>query len=181
MVRGLVDYKSMERTFTLALSYKPYSFISTIFPVSPFTPHECSPFACLAYQRSLIKDDFSTGILPHTLSSVSILIAFPPLFCTRVRGITSNASATALNGHPSTPVTLRALACNPTLIAISVAPPPGARRGLKYALRATLRASARLRSISLSMSLEGPRRRMVHALGFLHSVRNVKYLSGSRK
>lgn len=35
-------------TFTLADSYKPYDFMSTILPVSPLIPHECSPFACLA-------------------------------------------------------------------------------------------------------------------------------------
>ena len=63
---------------------------------------------------------------PRTLSSVRTRIAFPPLFWTRVRGMTSIASATARNGHPSTPVTLLAFCCSPTLIAISVAPPPGA-------------------------------------------------------
>jgi hypothetical protein len=35
-------------TFTLADSYSPYVFISSIFPVSPLIPHECSPLACLA-------------------------------------------------------------------------------------------------------------------------------------
>lgn len=52
----------MKRTLTLALSYKPYFFISTTLPVSPSTPHECSPTACFA------------------LSSVSTLIALPPAF-----------------------------------------------------------------------------------------------------
>jgi hypothetical protein len=130
---------------------------------------------------NIMKYAASIEVSTPTLSSVSTLIAFPPLFCTRVLGTTSIASATALNGHPSTPVTLRAFACKPTLIAISVAPPPGASWGLKYALRATLSASARFRSISLRMSLDGPRRSMVHALGFLHSVRNVKYLRGTHK
>jgi hypothetical protein len=37
-------------------------------------------------------------------------------------------------------------------------------------------ASARLRSISFRMSLEGPRSRMVHTLEISHSARNVKYL-----
>lgn len=111
-----------------------------------------------------------------TLSSVNTRIAFPPLFCTNVLGMTSIASATALNGQPSTPTTLRALACSPTLMAISVAPPPGARVGLKTTFRATDIASARLRSISFRMSFDGPRRRIVHALGVLHSVRKVKYL-----
>lgn len=147
-----------QHTLTLALSYNPYDFISTILPVSPSTPHECSPFACLA------------------LSSVNTRMAFPPLFCTSVRGMTSIASATALNGQPSTPVTPLAFACSPTLMAISVAPPPGARIGLKYTLRATERASARLRSISLRISFEGPRRRIVHAFGSAQAVRNVKYL-----
>jgi phage gp16-like protein len=61
-------------------------------------------------------------------------------------------------------------------MAISVAPPPGARVGLKTALRATDMASARFLSISLRMSFDGPRRRIVQALGVVHSVRNVKYL-----
>lgn len=103
-------------------------------------------------------------------------MALPPAFCTNVRGMTSMASATALKGQPSTPVTLRAFACSPTLIAISVAPPPGANVGLKTTLRATAMASARLRSISLRMSFEGPRKRIVHAFGILHSVRKLKYL-----
>lgn len=63
-----------------------------------------------------------------------------------------------------------------TNMAISVAPPPGARTGLKKTFRATDMASARLRSISLRMSFDGPRRRIVHALGNEHSSRNVKYL-----
>ena len=111
-----------------------------------------------------------------TRSSVKTRIAFPPLFCTNVLGITSIASATALYGHPSTPSTVLAFAWRPTLTAISVAPPPGASIGLKTTLRATDIASARLRSISFRMSLEGPRRRIVHALGVSHSVRKVKYL-----
>ena len=101
-----------------------------------------------------------------TLSSVITLIAFPPLFCTRVRGMTSIASATARNGHTSTPVTLLAFACKPTAIAISVAPPPGAwRKGWDATLRAMDITSTRFRSISLRMSFEGPRRRIVHAFG----------------
>lgn len=106
-------------------------------------------------------------------------MAFPPLFCTSVLGITSIASATALNGHPSTPNTLFAFACNPTLIAISVAPPPGISFGLKTALRATDIASARFRSISWRMSFEGPRSKIVQAFGFLHFVKSVKYSSPS--
>ena len=117
-----------------------------------------------------------TGSVRRTLSSVSTRMAFPPLFWTSVRGMTSIASATARNGQPSTPVTLRAFACSPTLIAISVAPPPGASVGSKKTLRATDIASARLRSISFRMSFEGPRRSTVHALGVAHSVRKVKYL-----
>jgi len=61
-------------------------------------------------------------------------------------------------------------------MAISVAPPPGQRVGLKTTFRATDMASARFRSISLRMSLEGPRRRIVQALGEVHLVRKVKYL-----
>ena len=42
-------------------------------------------------------------IKPLTLNSVNPLMAFPPEFWIRVRGITSNASATALNGPTSYP------------------------------------------------------------------------------
>ena len=103
-------------------------------------------------------------------------MTFPPAFCTSVRGMTSRASATARKGPASTPVTARARACKPTEMAISTAPPPGTSVGLKTTLRATDMASAKLRSISLRMSLDGPRRRMVHALGVVHSVRKAKYL-----
>jgi len=112
----------------------------------------------------------------RTRSSVRARLAFPPAFCMSVRGITSSASATARNGPALTPVTARARACRPTEMAISTAPPPGTSVGLKTTLRATDMASARLRSISFKMSLDGPRRRMVHALGVVHSVRKVKYL-----
>jgi hypothetical protein len=108
-------------------------------------------------------------------------MAFPPAFCTSVRGMTSSASATALKGPASTPVTARARACRPTEMAISTAPPPGTSVGLKTTLRATDMASARLRSISFRMSLDGPRRRMVHAFGVEHSVRKVKYLWEGRE
>jgi hypothetical protein len=37
-----------EQTLTLADSYNLYVFMSTISPVSPLIPHECSPFACFA-------------------------------------------------------------------------------------------------------------------------------------
>ena len=40
-------------------------------------------------------------------------------------------------------------------------------------------ASARFRSISLRISFDGPRRRIVHAFGDLHSSKNEKYLSVS--
>ena len=62
-------------------------------------------------------------------------------------------------------------------MAISVAPPPGAKVGLNTTLRATDMASAKLRSISFSTSLDGPRKRIVHALGVVHLVRKVKYLT----
>lgn len=42
-------------TLTDADSYRPYSFISTILPVSPLIPHECSPFACFAYEISILS------------------------------------------------------------------------------------------------------------------------------
>lgn len=38
-----------KRTLTLADSYNLYVFMSTMSPVSPSIPHECSPFACFAY------------------------------------------------------------------------------------------------------------------------------------
>lgn len=128
------------------------------------------------YQRPVTDMGYQREKRGRTRSSVRTLIALPPLFWTSVRGITSIASATALNGQPSTPVMLRALACRPTLIAISVAPPPGARMGSKKTFRATDMASARLRSISFKMSFEGPRSRIVHAFGVEHSVKKVKYL-----
>jgi hypothetical protein len=40
-----VEWK--EQTLTLAVSYNSYVFMSTMSPVSPSIPHECSPFACL--------------------------------------------------------------------------------------------------------------------------------------
>ena len=123
----------------------------------------------------MLRKDVS-GSQKLTLSSVSTLIAFPPQFCTKVLGITSRASATALKGAPSTPSIALPFLASATLMAISVAPPPGARVGLKTTFRATDMASAKFRSISFRMSLEGPRRRIVHALGDLHSVKKVKYL-----
>ena len=61
-------------------------------------------------------------------------------------------------------------------MAISVAPPPGARIGLKTTFLATDMASARFRSISFKISFDGPRSRIVHAFGDLHSSKNEKYL-----
>ena len=52
--------------------------------------------------------------------------------------------------------------------------------GLNMTLRATDIASARLRSISFKISFEGPRSRMVQALGERHSVRKVKYLQNGK-
>mmetsp|Transcript_115464 Transcript_115464/g.367201 ORF Transcript_115464/g.367201 Transcript_115464/m.367201 type:complete len:204 (-) Transcript_115464:772-1383(-) len=60
---------------------------------------------------------------------------------------------------------------------ISVAPPPGNILGSKMMLRATQKASCKLRSISLSTSREAPRRMTVHALGSSHSVMKAKYSS----
>ena len=61
-------------------------------------------------------------------------------------------------------------------MAISVALPPGVSIRLKTTLQVMDIASARLQSILFGMSLEGPWRRIVHALGISHSVRKVKYL-----
>ena len=90
--------------------------------------------------------------------------------------MTSKASAIALYGAPATPGSNLAFSLNETEMAISVAPPPGARMGLKTTFRATDMASARFRSISFKMSFDGPRRRIVHAFGDLHSSKNEKYL-----
>ena len=133
--------------------------MSTTFPVSPSTPHELPPSACFA------------------LSLVNTRIGLAPAFWMRVRGMTSMASAMALYGHCATPSTDLAFWASRTDTAISVAPPPGESRGWNKTFLATLIASWRLRSISLRMSLLGPRSRMVQAFGFLHLVRNVKYSS----
>jgi hypothetical protein len=93
-----------------------------------------------------------------------------------VRGITSKASATARYGAPATPSMALAFLASATLIAISVAPPPGANVGLNTTFRATDMASARFRSISLRISFDGPRSKIVQAFGDLHSSMNVKYL-----
>lgn len=60
----------------------PYCFISTILPLSPFTPHvELPSCACLA------------------LNAVNVRITLAPQFCINVRGITSNDLANARKGH----------------------------------------------------------------------------------
>jgi len=112
----------------------------------------------------------------RTRNSVSTRIAFPPAFCTSVRGMTSRASATARYGQLSIPCIVFPFFCKLTEIAISVAPPPGDKNGLNTTLRATDMASARLRSISFRTSLDGPLSRIVHAFGAIHFVRNAKYL-----
>lgn len=90
---------------------------------------------------------------------------------------TSSAVARAVYGHCLTPVTDLAFSCRSWETAISTAPPPATREGSRARFRATPKASWRLRSTSFRMSLLGPRRRMVHALGSLHSVMKVKYSS----
>jgi hypothetical protein len=106
-------------------------------------------------------------------------MTLPPQFWIKVLGITSKASAIALYGAPATPGSNLAFSLNETEMAISVAPPPGARIGLKTTFRATDMASARFRSISFKMSFDGPRKRIVHAFGDLHSSKNEKYLNVS--
>ncbi len=61
--------------------------------------------------------------------------------------------------------------------AISAAPPPGTNLGSRRTLRATCIASCRLRSTSLSTSLDAPRSRTVQALGSSHSITKQKYSS----
>ena len=51
--------------------------------------------------------------------------------------------------------------------------------GLNTTFLATLMASAKFLSISFKISFDGPRSKIVHALGDLHSSRNVKYSSPS--
>ncbi|KNC25553.1 hypothetical protein FF38_12977 [Lucilia cuprina] len=58
-----------------------------------------------------------------------------------------------------------------------MAPPPATKRGSKTKLRATCKASCKLRSVSFKISLEAPLNKIVQALGSLHSVMKVKYSS----
>mmetsp|Transcript_40509 Transcript_40509/g.95940 ORF Transcript_40509/g.95940 Transcript_40509/m.95940 type:complete len:216 (-) Transcript_40509:917-1564(-) len=137
----------------------PSSFMSASCPVSPLMPHVLFPVACLA----------RSSVMRRTTSA--------PQFCARVRGTTSSASATTVKGHLCTPVTLSASLRRCVAMAISTAPPPGRRVGSRATLRATSMQSCRFRSTSLRRSLEGPRRRMVQALGDLQSTKNEKYSS----
>jgi len=109
---------------TICGSQTPYCCISTTLPRSPSIPHECSLATCFAYNQSPSHRDC-------TLRSVSTLTALAPQFWTRVRGITSIASATDLYGQAMTPGMVFAFSARRTAMAISVAPPPGHRRGWK--------------------------------------------------
>mmetsp|Transcript_8534 Transcript_8534/g.19377 ORF Transcript_8534/g.19377 Transcript_8534/m.19377 type:complete len:324 (-) Transcript_8534:1002-1973(-) len=146
-------------TFTLYGSQMPSSFMSASCPVLPSMPHvESSNFLCLARSMVIWR------------------IMFAPQFWARVRGMTSRALPRLTKG----PVWMPSSDSGPCrasswAMAISVAPPPGSRKGSNTTLRITCMASPRFRSISLSTSLEPPRRRTVHALGSLHSVRKAKY------
>ena len=119
--------------FTICGSQTPYSFISTILPKSPSMPHVCSLATCFAY-----TSESRQWKVEHTRRSVRTLTAFPPQFWTRVRGMTSIASATDLYGQAMTPGIVLAFSARRTAIAISVAPPPGHRRGWKYMFLVTL-------------------------------------------
>lgn len=135
------------------------SFISSIYPVFPLMPHMRpvpSSGACL--ERSSVRT--------RTTSA--------PQFYAKVLGITSRALASALYGHWWIPSTVWAFSMSLQASSISRAPPPGQRRGLTTTLRATPRASYKLRSISLRTSLEAPLRRMEQAFGSWHSVMKVK-------
>ncbi len=109
--------------------------------------------------------------------------------------MTSRALLTALYGHCCTPDTLLAFSFRAWASAISVAPPPGTRRGSTRTLRTTCMASCKFLSTchalpwstphtrinntltSLRMSLLAPRKTIVHALGSLHFIKYVKYSS----
>mmetsp|Transcript_10356 Transcript_10356/g.26559 ORF Transcript_10356/g.26559 Transcript_10356/m.26559 type:complete len:238 (+) Transcript_10356:362-1075(+) len=110
-------------------------------------------------------------------SLVIVRITLAPQFCASVRGMTSSVAATARYAHCSVPITPSALSLSLRDTAISIAPPPGTSRGSMHTLRATPIASARLRSTSFRMSLEGPRSMMVHALGSTQSITKLKYSS----
>mmetsp|Transcript_35197 Transcript_35197/g.99642 ORF Transcript_35197/g.99642 Transcript_35197/m.99642 type:complete len:320 (-) Transcript_35197:1151-2110(-) len=141
-------------------SHTPNSFMSAIFPVLPSTPKvQSPPSACLA--RSLVM----------------VRITLAPQFCARVRGITSRVEATARYAHCSVPCTLSAFSRSFFDTAISTAPPPGTSLGFRHTFLATPMASARLRSTSFKMSLEGPRSMMVQAFGSSQSMTNAKYSS----
>ncbi|KAF0772462.1 Uncharacterized protein FWK35_00001201 [Aphis craccivora] len=73
------DTISSILTNNMAVSIAVLSFILDSSPVSPLIPQYSLPLiACLA------------------LNDVIVLMVLTPQFCNRVRGITSNASATAL-------------------------------------------------------------------------------------
>mmetsp|Transcript_6548 Transcript_6548/g.9534 ORF Transcript_6548/g.9534 Transcript_6548/m.9534 type:complete len:222 (-) Transcript_6548:1004-1669(-) len=147
-------------TLTSNVSQIPSFVMSAIFPVTPLIPR--------------------LWFLPPKCSARSFVMrrmVSAPQFSARVLGITSNASAMVANTKRSTPSMVIDLARRPTLIAMSTAPPPGRSLGLRNTLRATSMASCRLRSISMSTSLEAPRNTMVHAFGFLHCSMYVKYSS----
>mmetsp|Transcript_10946 Transcript_10946/g.45990 ORF Transcript_10946/g.45990 Transcript_10946/m.45990 type:complete len:227 (+) Transcript_10946:247-927(+) len=159
----------MDCTFTAYASQIPSSFMSTIVPLFPSMPnvHALPPVSAAVDSACFAR------------SLVSVRITFAPQFCASVRGITSRAWPTALNGHCSTPSILSASSAMARLTAISTAPPPGRSRGSCTTLRATPIASCRLRSTSLSTSRDAPRRMIEHALGSSQSTKNVKYSSPS--
>ena len=130
--------------FTLRGSHRPSTARSTISPLSPSMPQvhgelESPCTACFA------------------LSAVKVRTVLAPQFCTSVRGIISRAWASALYGP------WEAFCVSRWATAISIAPPPGTRRGNNIMLRATCRASWRLRSVSFKTSLLAPRNKTVHA------------------
>merc|ERR1719261_1589527 len=163
-MRSSMQEDSMEVLMVWTLteygSQTPSSFMSTSVPLHPSTRHDSlSPPACLA----------RSWVISRTTSA--------PQFWASVRGMTSNACATARYGHCWMPSTSAADSESATESAISVAPPPGSMRGSNTMLRATCIASCRLRSSSLSTSRLPPRSSTVHALGSAHSSKKAKYSS----
>mmetsp|Transcript_67002 Transcript_67002/g.143304 ORF Transcript_67002/g.143304 Transcript_67002/m.143304 type:complete len:271 (-) Transcript_67002:768-1580(-) len=138
----------------------PRAFVSATQPLLPSTPQFAPPGVACRARRSVIT---------RTTSA--------PQLWARLRGMTSRASATALYANCRVPSMDFAFSFMRAESSISVAPPPGSKAGSKMMLRATLKASWRFLSISLSTSREAPLRTIVQAFGSSHAVRKVKYSS----
>mmetsp|Transcript_27506 Transcript_27506/g.82914 ORF Transcript_27506/g.82914 Transcript_27506/m.82914 type:complete len:329 (-) Transcript_27506:137-1123(-) len=146
--------------FTAKVSMMPRAFTSATVPFDPSMPQHTPPAAACRARRS---------VMTRTTSA--------PQLCARLRGMTSSASATARYAYWRVPAMAFAFSFIRAASSISVAPPPGSIRGSRRTLRATQKASWRLRSISFSTSRDAPRRMTEHAFGSSHCVMYVKYSS----